>query len=200
MEESHEPGSWTRSGREQHLTTRQASPKLSRAKARKVPKMPSAFKPIKGPKRWPKLPKVPGIKPVSGPPRTKGLSKFPGPQSSDSSDRDEELGPDDPTVVALIERALDERLQIAATYWGKDGEGYHEFLPLALGSKNGHGRLWSYQVIGASGAGWRCFRIAGLKDLQMKQGSWDIPASDPGPAKCVNLEEGARYVRGSQSS
>lgn len=182
------------------MTARQTMPYLSRTKPRKVPKVPSAFKPIKGPKSRPKLPKGPGIKPIPGLPRMKRLSKISGPQSSESSDRDEELGPDDPNVIALIERALDERLQIAATYWGEDGEGYHEFLPLALGSQNGHARLWSYQTVGESGTGWRCFRVAGLKYPEVKQGDWETPAADPGPTKCMNLGEGVRYARGSQSS
>jgi hypothetical protein len=153
--------------------------KPQRLKAPRAPQLPSGIKKFRTPR----------LKPPAG------LKSFPGARPNAADDRDDELGPVDPSIVAVIERALKARLQIGATYWGEDGESYRTFLPLALGSLNGHLRLWSYQLSGDSGTGLRCFRVSGLKNAQTQDGAWPTISVDPVSEKCMNVEEGVLLVR-----
>jgi hypothetical protein len=153
--------------------------KPQRVKAPPTPQLPSGIKKF----QTPRLKPPPGLKP------------FPGARFNAADDRDDELGPADPSILAVIERALKARLQIGATYWGEDGESYRTFLPLALGSLNGHPRLWSYQLSGDTGTGPRCFRVSSLKNAQTQHGAWPTKSVDPVSEKCMNVEEGVLLVR-----
>jgi hypothetical protein len=73
-----------------------------------------------------------------------------------------------------------------ATSAGADGIMDHVFYPLALGTRDGGYRVWSYQFAGGSGVGWRCFVVAKLRNLTAKQGDWRVPEDDPGPATCMD--------------
>jgi hypothetical protein len=94
--------------------------------------------------------------------------------------------PDDPEIVRLLQDALTKRLQLMATYVSDDGVTDHVFYPLALGTSDGGYRLWTYQFAGGSGVGWRCFVVAGLIKLTARPGAWLVPASDPGPGRCMD--------------
>ena len=95
-------------------------------------------------------------------------------------------GPDDPEIMRLLQEALTRRLQLMATYVSDDGVTDHVFYPLALGSRDGGYRLWTYQFAGGSGVGWRCFVVAGFITLTARHGAWLVPASDPGPEGCMD--------------
>jgi hypothetical protein len=153
--------------------------KPKRTKVARTPQLLSGIKKF----RTPRVKPPPGLKP------------FPGAGLNAADDRDDELGPSDPSILAVIERALKARLQIGATYWGEDGESYRTFLPLALGFLNGHPRLWSYQLSGDSGTGPRCFRVSGLKNAETQHSAWPTISVDPVSEKCMNVEEGILLVR-----
>lgn len=148
----------------------------------KVPRVPAAPKPPKGPKGLPSMPSLPRMKGLKGLP---SLKPFPGSRSTGESHTGPS-GPDDPEVVSRLQEALADRAPITVTYPGKDGDKRHEVFPLALGLKRGGYRLWAYQFAGETDPGWKCFIVAGLRDVSVRRGDWDVPNDDPGPGRCMD--------------
>jgi hypothetical protein len=148
----------------------------------KVPKAPTAPKPPKGPKGLPSMPSLPRMKGLKGLP---GLKPFPGSRSAGGS-RSAPSGPADPDVVRRLQEALTDRSPITVTYTGKDGDKQHDVFPLALGVTRGGYRLWAYQFAGETEPGWKCFIVAGLRDVSAQPGDWDVPGVDPGPGSCMD--------------
>jgi len=139
---------------------------------RKQPTSPKAPAAPKAPKRPPGIPKIPGIKKIKGFP---GLKPFPGSSSASP-------GPVDLHTLALIQDALACRRPIMGTY----GKKYRELSPLAIGTKDGEHHLWAYQFGGESDDKCKCFVVAKLNDAALLQKAWQAPASDPGPASCID--------------
>lgn len=128
----------------------------------------------------PQTPKPPGpLQPLRG---LQGLKNIPGPRST--LNLDDELGPESPSTLTLLLRAIDERLVVIASYDSKQGVQDHEFFPLEIGERDGRHRVWAYQVAGDTKPGWKCFRVAGLSAVATREGEWAVPDVRPDTKRC----------------
>jgi hypothetical protein len=97
-------------------------------------------------------------------------------------------------TYALLRRAIEERLQVDATYGGHQ----RRLCPHVLGTKDGEPQALFFQFAGGSrkglepGGGWRCLPLAGLGDVSAHDGEWHSkPHSQPQHCiDAVDLEVG----------
>jgi hypothetical protein len=89
---------------------------------------------------------------------------------------------------ALFERAMRRRKPMFCVY-----DGYpRELCPIILGhSTRGEETALTYQFAGESSRGlppggqWRCLRLAGVSDIQLRDGPWIAGSSHDRPQGCV---------------
>ena len=92
-------------------------------------------------------------------------------------------------TYSTIRQALRRRQQIVFTYHGKP----RAACPIVLGySADGSKALSAYQVAGESSGGralpgWRCFRLAEIGDLEIRDGEWREGDSHKQPQACVRF-------------
>src|SRR5215213_4923445 len=111
-----------------------------------------------------------GHKPLPDMKPLKGLPGLQGPRSAVPT------APVDPNTLDLLRRALAKHLPITAMYSNK----HRELSPIALGTKDGEVRLWAYQFGGESDHKCKCLVVSGLSHVEIGQGEYPIPDSDPG--------------------
>jgi hypothetical protein len=85
-------------------------------------------------------------------------------------------------TYAVVRRAIEERLQVHATYGGHR----RRMCPHLIGTRDGQARALFFQFDGSSARGlppggdWRCLRLAGLSDVSVHDGPWHTrPHSAP---------------------
>jgi hypothetical protein len=90
-------------------------------------------------------------------------------------------------TYALVRRALEERLQVHATY-----DGYRRRMcPHIIGTKEGRPRALFFQFAGGSSRGllsggdWRCLLLDDLTDISVHVGAWHTRARSE-PQHCVD--------------
>lgn len=89
---------------------------------------------------------------------------------------------------ALLRRAVLERKQVTASYKGRP----REFCPHALGTGGDGARMvLGFQFGGYSSKGlplggeWRCFEVALLSNVQLRDGKWHSNNDHSRPNSCV---------------
>ncbi len=91
-----------------------------------------------------------------------------------------------PTYRAIRQAILAER-QITCHYNGQ----YRELCPHILGHTDGEEKLLAFQFGGESskplprGGEWRCFRVAGMRDVATRVGPWHAGGSHRTAQRCV---------------
>lgn len=89
---------------------------------------------------------------------------------------------------ALLERAIEGREQVVATYEGA----VREFCPHALGRKGDARHVLAYQFGGESRSGlpsrgeWRCFAVAQLVGAILRPGPWHTATNVFNPQSCLD--------------
>jgi hypothetical protein len=92
-------------------------------------------------------------------------------------------------VYARVWQAVRERKQIIFSYKG----GTREACPLVLGyAANGQEKIFAYQFGGVTSPGsklpnWRCYFLARVKDLQLRDGPWLEGTSHKQAQSCVRF-------------
>lgn len=94
-------------------------------------------------------------------------------------------------LYSLIRQAIEQRLQILATYQGL----YREMCPHAIGvNKRGEPQALFYQFGGesheplgppGSSKNWRCLRIDALSNVSIRAGEWQTAPHHTRPNTCV---------------
>jgi hypothetical protein len=90
-------------------------------------------------------------------------------------------------VYARVRQAVRERKQIIFSYKG----GTRESCPLVLGyAADGQEKLFAYQFGGVTSPGsklpdWRCYFVARIKNLQLRDGPWLEGTSHKQAQSCV---------------
>jgi hypothetical protein len=93
------------------------------------------------------------------------------------------------STYTTVWQALRQRRQIVFSYHGKP----RAACPIVLGyAADGGEALSAYQVGGESSGGrplpgWRCFRLAEIADLEMRDGEWREGDSHKQPQACVRF-------------
>jgi len=91
-------------------------------------------------------------------------------------------------VFRLFHRAILERKQITCSYTGR----YREICPHVLGHREGEETALVYQFAGESAGGlpqrgeWRCFRLAEVADVELRDGQWHSGAQHRKRQQCVD--------------
>ena len=92
-------------------------------------------------------------------------------------------------IYRLFEQAMIERKQIVCVY-----KGYRrEVCPVILGHSGGEERALTYQFAGESGSQlpsegeWRCLALAGVSEVQLRQGPWCSGNSHKQPSGCIEV-------------
>jgi hypothetical protein len=100
-----------------------------------------------------------------------------------------ELGSE--SISDLIKTAIRNRLQVIAI---ADGH-YREFCPHAIGWKRGIHHVMTYQFGGSSNSGlplggqWRCFDVAKLSNVRLRNGEWHTGLRHTRPQTCIDQIE-----------
>lgn len=95
------------------------------------------------------------------------------------------------STYELIKQAILEKKQVVATYGGH----VREMCPHVIGKKNGIEQALFFQFGGSSSSKggitpengeWRCMPIAGLTDIEMRDGEWHSGESHAKNQTCVD--------------
>jgi len=87
----------------------------------------------------------------------------------------------------LIGKAIRAEQQITCRYGGH----YRELCPHVLGRTNGEEKLLAFQFGGTGskplppGGEWRCLRVAGMSEVQARDGRWHEGGSHRSEQSCV---------------
>jgi hypothetical protein len=82
-----------------------------------------------------------------------------------------------------------ERKQILCTYLGH----HREVCPIILGHMQGEERALTYQFGGGTGSElppggqWRCLKLPGVSNVQLREGRWHSGDSHKQPSGCVEV-------------
>jgi len=94
------------------------------------------------------------------------------------------------TTYSVMWKAIRARNQITCVYDGR----VREACPHVLGyAKDGQEAVFVYQFAGDStrglprGGAWRCFYLADVRDLQMREGPWRAGARHSRPQQCIQF-------------
>jgi predicted DNA-binding transcriptional regulator YafY len=85
----------------------------------------------------------------------------------------------------LLHRAILERKQVTCTYGGFP----RELCPVVLGHKADEAMLLAYQFGGKSHRAlpeWRCFRVAEMTDIALRDGPWVADSQHRSTQTCVD--------------
>jgi predicted nucleic acid-binding protein len=88
----------------------------------------------------------------------------------------------------LLHRAILDQQQVVCTHRGKR----REFCPYILGHKTEAERLLAFQFGGESmrrlpaGGEWRCFKVADLRDVELRDGPWRGSSGHTTKQRCVD--------------
>jgi hypothetical protein len=91
-------------------------------------------------------------------------------------------------TYALVRRAIEQRLQVQATFDGHQ----RRMCPHVIGSRDGQPRVLFFQFAGSSGRGlppggdWRCLPLDGLTEVSVQDGRWHTRAHS-GPQHCIEV-------------
>jgi hypothetical protein len=98
------------------------------------------------------------------------------------------------TTHDLLRSAIRDRRQVVAYYQGHR----REFCPHVLGTKAGKARVLVFQFGGETSHGpivspqdgdWRCFEVAELLDVELRDGEWHSGIMHRGQQRCVDVVE-----------
>ena len=87
----------------------------------------------------------------------------------------------------LIRGAIENECQITCMYQGH----YRELCPHIIGRTNGEERLLAFQFGGhtsgalPTGGAWKCFSMAGIRDVTAREGRWHTGSSHQSSQTCV---------------
>ena len=89
----------------------------------------------------------------------------------------------------LFEKAIVERKQVICTYQGHR----REVCPIILGHTQGEERALTYQFGGGTGSKlppggeWRCLKLSGVSEVQLRNGRWHSGDSHKRPSGCIDV-------------
>lgn len=87
----------------------------------------------------------------------------------------------------LIAKAIRAEQQLTCQYNGH----YRELCPHVLGHTDGEEKLLAFQFGGTGskplprGGEWRCLRVAGMRDVTVREGPWHAGSSHRAEQRCV---------------
>ena len=92
-------------------------------------------------------------------------------------------------IYQLFERAIIEKKQLVCMYNGR----HRELCPIILGHSNGEEKALTYQFAGEgksgvpSGGKWKCFRLAGISEVHLRDGPWLAGSRHSQKQTCVEV-------------
>jgi hypothetical protein len=91
------------------------------------------------------------------------------------------------STYLMLAEAMACRQQVLCAFGGTP----RELCPIVLGHSDGKEMVLAYQFGGASSTGlapggeWRCFTVAGISDVSLRDGPWLTGSSHEQPQACV---------------